>query len=768
MSKKEKSTTKKTKKSNAWHWASKLFTILLRTLLFVVMFVFLLGGVSWVAISHMFNAQQISQAMTYQLQKVFNRPVIISSLDLKFLNTVELKGFAVLDNEVQPGEEVVSAESVLIRYQLLPLLDHELIIDEVTLQKPRISVLRAENGIYNVPPVKMSEAQPTYVNEQTGQKWQIRIEDWRIRNGVMSYKDLKSGASHAIYGLNMHFRKLRFNDWSDFRLETVLRNQWGDNISDLEIRGHGQINFADFRWSKFGLRNFKTHVAVFRKPVSVTVDLENLRQPAFSLQAKVPAFDQQDLSVFKKDLPVFSVPASTLFVKGNLNDTYTHLTLEESKLHSDLTSVTASGEIDFASAPLTADITFKTDSTDLNTLSKHWPALNRFKLSGQSAASGNYQYNKNRNVLPQLELTAKNVTGDFWGFKTKDVNGQFIAKKNFTDLYAKTTSGQVQVADTVFDELKMTGSYRNDDVYAYISSALLNQVPLKLRLSINKIKKATRTIDTSIYLKHFDPMAFIGVVADFVDVILAIPEKPSAPTPLQTGELAWMRNFRDRLPTFMPNFSGTLYADTFGSSVLSGKRFNAEFALTGLLPGAADLDGTLDMKLEDGIIHQMEKVAEEQEALSVTYTPFIMLHRMESSGSFKVGEVLKDVAFEEMAVSTDFKKGTMIINNAFTQGPIISAAVSGWADWVRETFELVIWTMITPSSRRGVLAENLTDENGNPALSFKVSSSMLKPKLEMLRAKKTNEQITAARARGLRTNFTKSKEFVKGEFNAKK
>ena len=111
----------------------------------------------------------------------------------------------------------------------------------------------------------------------------------------------------------------------------------------------------------------------------------------------------------------------------------------------------------------------------------------------------------------------------------------------------------------------------------------------------------------------------------------------------------------------------------------------------------------------------------------------------------------------------------MIVNNAFTQGPVISAAVSGWVDWVRETFELVIWTMFTPaSSKGGILAENLTDESGNPALAFKVSSSMLKPRVEMLRAKKTNEQIESARKRGLRTDFNKSREFLKGEFHAKK
>lgn len=739
-----------------------------RLLLLTVMIVLVLFAVAWLTMLKVFNAQQLSQSITHQLQKVFNRPVVISSLDLKFINVIELKGFAILDNEVEPGLPLVAAESVLIRYQLLPLLDHKLIIDEVTLNRPRIDLIRSEKGRYNVPPIKITSTPETYVNEPTGQKFQIDIEDWTIKDGVISFRDRQSGASHAVYGLNMHFNQLHFNEWSKFRFTMVLRNRWQGNISELEIRGFGKVHFADFKWEKFGLQDIKTQVAVFRKPVSMTVNIENLRTPHFTLQAKSPAFNQQDLSVFAEKLPAFNVPQATWSVKGHLDESFTHLTLEKAEAVTHLTKVSASGKIDFTPAPYTVDLQVKTGGLNLAQLPDHWPALKQFQLAGQANASAHLLRKDGRYSLPQLEINAKDVSGSFWGFETEKISGQFVSKQNFSDLYAQTTEGTVRVADTTFENLQLTASYRKGNVYAYISSALLNTVPLKLRLSINKIKQKNRDIATSIYLEKFDPMGFIGVVRDFADVISAIPKNPSPPHPLQEGELAWMRNFRDRLPTFMPNFSGTLYADELTSEVLSGKRFNAEFAFTGLLPGAADLDGTLDMRLEEGTIHQMEKVAEEQQALNVTYTPFIMLHRMESSGSFKVGEVLKDVLFDEMATSVDFKKGTMIINNAFTHGPVISAAVSGWTDWVRETFELVIWTMITPSSRRGILAENLTDENGNPALAFKVASSMLKPKLEMLRAKKTNTQIQTAQKRGLRTEFIKNQEFIKGEFNAKK
>ncbi len=218
----------------------------------------------------------------------------------------------------------------------------------------------------------------------------------------------------------------------------------------------------------------------------------------------------------------------------------------------------------------------------------------------------------------------------------------------------------------------------------------------------------------------------------------------------------------------MPNFAGTLSADTFSSTVISGNNFYAQFDLTGLLPGMKRLDGTLDARLQDGVIHQMEKLAEEQQALNITFTPFIIMHRMERAGSFKVGQVLKDVPFEELAVSAEFAGGHMTMDNAYTQGPAISAAVQGWTNWVEENFDIIIWTMFNSTSRSGALAENLTDESGNPARAFKVSSSMRKPKLEMLKAKKTGSQIEAARRRGLRTDFETNRDFIKGDFHAKK
>ena len=261
-------------------------------------------------------------------------------------------------------------------------------------------------------------------------------------------------------------------------------------------------------------------------------------------------------------------------------------------------------------------------------------------------------------------------------------------------------------------------------------------------------------------------MAFIATVQDFVTVIT--PLTHSSPSPEVTGELAWLRNFRDKLPNFMPNFSGTLTADRFTSGVLTGNQFNAEFDLSGLQAGGKQLSGPIRLQLQNGTIHQMEKWAEEQEALNVTFQPFIMMHRMERAGSFSVGKVLRDVEVTELGAWVHFTNGAMQVHNAYTVGPTISAAVSGDTDWVQELFDLTIYTMFTNTSKSGVLAENLTDESGNPALAFRLSSSMLKPKIEMLRAKKAGKTIRSAQEKGVDTHFEAATTFVQGEFHATK
>ena len=751
-----------------WWFFKSCFILSLRTVLFAVMLLLLIAAGLWLLFLKTFNAQHISELITEELQKRLDRPVIISSLDLKFINTIELKGFSVVDTEGAPGYPLLSAESVTLQFRLLPLLDQQLVIDEVSLNSPRFNIVRQPDGSYNMPQIRTPKEKSVYTSELTGRKLAVSVEDWSVHNGVFSYKDLGSGVSHAIYGLNLHFEQLRFNELSRFSLEMVLRNKWGDNISDMEIKGNGHVNFANFNWTNFALRSLRTQVFLFQKPVDLLVDLDNLRTPYFNIKASVPAFESKDLSLFHEKELGFSLPKTEISAQGRLDQGYRLLKLNKVTLSALDIQASVSGQLDFTQTPFTADLTGSTNFFNLAGKNTYYPAIGQYKLTGQAALSAQVLREKGAFSLPLMTAQGKEVSGLFYGFKADGITGEFQAKQNFSDLYARTSAGKVTVNKSVFDKLNLSASWRKGNLYAYIASTELNSVPFKLSLSVNNLKSARRKIRTSIYWKDLDPLAFIDTVKDFVVVITPLIKKGVKFKEPVEGDLAWLRNFRDRLPKFMPNFAGNLTADTFSTQVLSGNRFSAEFDFTGMTAGMQNLSGPLEARLEGGIIHQMEKLAEEQQALNITFQPFILMHRMERAGSFKVGQVLKDVPFNDMAVSVDFTKGRMQINNAYTVGPTLSAAVSGWTDWVNENFAIIIWTMFNHTSRSGALAENLTDESGDPALAFRVSSSMLKPKLEMLRAKKTGQTIRAAQEQGLNTSFKAAQEFIQGDFHAKK
>ncbi|MBP5404209.1 MAG: hypothetical protein J6Y17_03870 [Elusimicrobiaceae bacterium] len=737
-----------------------------RLMLFAAMLLLLLFCVAWVFLLRTFNAQHISEMVTQTLQQKLNRPVKISSLNLKYLNTVELKGFYVLDTYGEPGKPFLAADSVTLAFDILPLLENKMVIHEVTLNAPRFNLVRTQEGLYNVPRVKMGNTQPSTYTSGTGRKFAVSVEDWRIKDGVFSFKDLTSGAAHALYGVNATFENLKFNELSAFHINMVLRNEWQEKISEIEIAADGQINFGDFDWSQFALRGVNSQVHLFANPVEVELDADNLVEPRFKFSATVPSFNAKDVSLFEMNKMNFDVPVSAVSAQGTLSENYHKLTVENVTAQVGDLTVEAKGWADFSQDPWNAQVDFSTPMFTLPGKGNLWPALKQYKLTGRGSVAGQAARQNGKFTLPLLNVQVDNVSGDFYGFKANGITGNFQAKQNFADLYVRTQTGQVKVDRSTFDKLQLSGTWRKGNLYANIGSCELNGEALKLNLEVQNLKKDDRKIHTHLHFGNFDPMAFIDVVKDFVTVIT--PLTNATPTPEVTGELAWLRNFRDRLPDFMPNLAGTLSAGTFSSTVLSGNDFKAEFDLTGLQAGAKMLSGTIELKLQDGVIHQMEKLAAEQEALNVTFQPFIMMHRMERAGSFSVGKVLRDVEVKELAASVRFAGGGMEINNAYTVGPTISAAVSGWTDWVKETFDLTIFTMFTNTSKSVVLAENLTDESGNPALAFRVSSSMTKPKLEMLRAKKAGQTIRTAQEKGVTTDFSEVEKFIQGDFHATK
>ena len=136
-----------------YHALKAAFLMGLRLVLLFSMLLLLLFAAAWLFFVKTYTSQHLSEIIAKELQKRLQRPVAIAEVDVKFINMLELKGFRVLDTEGIPGQDLLSADSVTVRLKLLPLLDQQLVIDEVSLHAPRFNIIRRADGVYNIPPL---------------------------------------------------------------------------------------------------------------------------------------------------------------------------------------------------------------------------------------------------------------------------------------------------------------------------------------------------------------------------------------------------------------------------------------------------------------------------------------------------------------------------------------------------------------------------------------------------------------------------------------
>ncbi len=790
------------------HFIIKHFTaLLIKTLFFAMLFFMVLGAAGWFFFIKYVNEDAVSMLLSKKLQEVFDRPVVMGKVDLKFFNSIQIEGLRILGGEVAPEQDFFSAGKVTIRYNPLPILKQQLVIEEVSIEEPKVFIIVDPDGRNNVPQIRLSSSEPSVKDASAQQKvpggtlkiagrdFSLKIKDWSLERGLVTFNNRQTNVSHTVYDVNTRFDELNFDALSPFKLSFVLRNSYKDKIMETVLRGSGRVNLAGFKWHKFAVRSLNMDVLYFKTPIKITADFDNLRTPFISCTAKLPAVTEADLSLFTDELKGINVPASTIKASAVLKKKYQYLSLDKFNLIADDLNITAKATATF-DKPFSADFSVKAVPFTLDTKSKMYAPLAKYNLKGKASVETKGAYKegklsfsgtsgeltdfslkqgtifiqsvsgpfkvkdmaveKGKFTFSDIDGTLNNSSAKIGNFNIQNVTADVKINKWYSDMSANIKTGGLKLGDTQFTEVKGTASFKKNTLSADVKSAKVNGIPIKLDtdiLNFNSDKR--RQINSKFYFETLDPMGVVDIVYDFV---VAITNKKTFKQEYE-GDMAWLRNFRAGLPWFMPNFKGVIIADNFKSSVASGTNFNAEFDLKNMVSGMKKLNGKIDARMEKGTIYQLEKKAAEEKVLGVAFQPFIIMHRMEKAGSFKVGTVLRDVQYDVVYASTDFENGNMNIVNAYMDGKTMGVKAAGWVDWVFETMDLTIWTIFRNASRSGALAENLTDASGVPALSFRIKNTMDKPGVEMLKARKASEEIKKAKEYPSRTNFTQGVAF---------
>lgn len=736
---------------------------IIRTIFFMVAFVFIIGVFAWFLTIHYINANNIGIQIAKQLERYLGRDVYISRVKFVLPSTFILEDLKVVDNTAEDYKELVSIKSVSLHFEILPLIRRKVLVKEAVFENPIINITKTKDGIFNLPELKTrkhNSAKGTEFSFTTkeGTPWQVVIQDWVLKRGTFSFRDFAYKKSHSLNGFNLRFYNLQFNENTRFDLNFILRNKLNNKVIETETSAKGEINFANFKPKDLALKDIDIDIYALKSPAKIKLNANNLVEPKVDLKIQIPQITESDFSFLFDLKDKYSLPVTEISLTGSAKDNLTQFDISSLTLQNKDIDFNASASLNISSGTLNGDINVSKAKINSSKIANYYKPLKPFAFVGNLDAGGKFYFENSVFKTKKLNLKSNSLSSKIFNFTVQKANIAFEATENFNKMSAVVQDGVFLVGRQKISSIKGNTSldYKKQDFYAIIESGLLNGIETKMSVAIANVRQETkRKVKMLISTKELNPLTIFDLTEDFVQALSSNNKKDWVE---DTSDLAWLRNFRSALPSFMKNFKGAVYAKKFTSPVLSGQDFYAKFNFNNLLPQMKTLSGSIDATLSNGIIYKLQEAADNQKVLGIAYQPFVIMSRMERAGSFKMNKILKDTPFEIMSASATFKDGNMPIKNFYIDGPVISAAIGGYVDWVKEHFNLDIVTMFKNTSKRGALSENLTDESGAPALAFVTYGKMAKPKLEMKSPKKAGKQIQAAREKEV-LEFDEIKKF---------
>ena len=708
-------------------------------------------------INRMFTPDHLTAIVADQLQQAFKRPVVVESVRVLVFKGIKIKSLRVLDNTNSLGGDLLSTGEVTVGYQLLPLLHKKLSVSNITVESPRLNLVKNPDGAWNFSDLfahTTAQADPG-----PGFTFSLNADEGGVSGGRVTVRDLAAGSTRVLENVNFKFRDFGFERAFPVRMTFDTPDPAGRR-EPLQVSAEGVLNLASLRWDEASFTKISARAGYGEKKILLTGDVNNFLKPDASFAADLPAIKAADVAPFCTPPLWFYIPAG--HIAARLRAGGGTLTLSGVEGRFSAVRFSAEGKADFSEPgrPASWRLSVVTRPFQLAQAARWWNGVAQYAQSGSgqvkfalSSSGGKVSADKAALIVSGAQLA--------WnGFKGSGLSFVASQKNNLDSLSLKVTAGNVAVGRQRFSALDGQLDYSGGALSVSRLRGRMNETPVSLRLEVKKLAGKNREITLLADVGQLRLPEFFDTVSEVARGV-AGAKKP-AEHKVHAGQLAWLENFRERLPGFMPSFSGVVHADRLVSPMLSGRNLYADFRLRGIAPGMDRVDGRIDAVLGPGTIYQLERMAAEEKALNVAFKPFLAMHKMEMGGAFKTGMVLKDVNYSQMGGAVDFKSGAMSVQNFYVTGPVLSAAMSGKVGWVAETLDLDIQTLFSSTSGSGGLSENLTDASGKPALAFRVSGSMQSPKADMDSPKSVGGKIDAASRRGVRSDFRKIKSFAKG------
>ncbi len=707
--------------------------ILLRAAAFLLLLAVFLVGSAVLALRFLVTPEHVRAFVSTELQEILHRPVQIGSIDLLVFQGLRVRGLRVLESPDFPGQEFITSEVLLAKYQWRALLNGRLDFTELRLVAPRIRLLRREDGRWNIEDIFSEKASGGAMPRVPLSALPVSLvaDMLSVDHGDVEIDDRKEGQRRLIRDFNLEVR--RFNTKGPFAAKFSFQTSGslGGKPIRLAAAATGSLSLAGFRWAEAFFQAEKIRAVVDGERLSGSGSLKNFTAPQVDLRVELPRIDSATLSRYRSVPSGIAIPASQLRLKarmpapGDFRVDLLEWWADPLRLRAKLAYYPVKNGRAF-------ELSAGAPALSLQRISQLWTGLERYRLAGSADANvilyGVPQDPNSPIGIKKLMIQARGLSLSL----PKDrrfsaANIRFTAQRRFAETSLQASGAAVNAYGSRFADINAGVTSRQEKVEVERLDFSWNGSHVKLKGKLEGLASPK-----SVYVEgSVDRLALkeaIRAVSGIVEELRGAPGASPAPAP--AGPRKWSQVLKYSIPKTFPAISGRLRISDLVYPNFNTFNLELSWQLTGISTGLRKASGSVRTAFGPGRVSNIPELQNEGKVLRVLFLPFVFMHRLNNSVVFSLQTAYpKTLDFTRLYGEYGLRQGVVDVRMFYVDSPQLLAFADGKVDFPREKVDMHVLTRLTSS--RGPLPEALSDEKGRPSIGFFVRQDLNKPTVEV-------------------------------------
>ncbi len=671
-------------------------------------------GAAWYVSRH-FSPENARVMAVDQLTAVLHREVSIDHLVLS------PRGLKVVGIRIRRGKQgdadLLTCDSAIVTIKLKPLLQRRLEFDTVLLQSPQISLTRDAQGDWDLADVFGS----TSARRGAALPLALAAAQTIIDDGVLRVDDRLRRRKLSFDRLRLRVDGFELDRPFPVSLSFRTADTFGGRTLTALAEAEGRVDLADLRWSSATATADRLRVEVEGVPLTGRATVVGFASPQIQLSASAPPMGPEDWRHLLGRSAPLNLPASRWTLKADI-PAPAMVEIDRLAVETPAGSASVNGVFDFAADTPTLSVELLARDAELAKAGSWFPALapHRFEGRGTLRASvtgwwGNLQ-------ARDADLTLRGFGGVWGERKLEGVDADVSATDEFAKLKVTVSKGRATAVGNVFEDVVLAVTLDKQNLSVDHLNLRWGGSKVRLRARVEH-PTAPKEVALSGVVDRIDWPAAAALVAD---VRAAISTRTVSAS---EQERPWLHTFKYSIPRGFPDTTGHIRVGEVTHPLFNFRDVDLLWTLRGVTPELDRLTGEARLAFGPGRVSDIPALQTANKFMSVVFLPFIFMHKMNNLSVFSGNTAYpKSLDFARIDGEYGAAKGVATIRYFHVDSPQLVAFTEGTADLGHEKVDMNILTRLT--SYRGTLPEWWVDEDGNPAIGFRVKGDINKPELE--------------------------------------